>query len=277
MGSYIYDQRAALAERHYVRKAGTDSYWFDFRVNKVDDFIQRYGENFCLILFGSEAQDDAFVMPYRAVKTLFNPANTDRTGRRWIGSVRRGLIQLSPGSKSMPVLEFYNAFQHLEASEEQIGDLASPEVIESTGGEITLEDIRSRVRQFNTRFRDVTPHVRIALSRQIARPGLIADFVKQLQNYTCQLCHTHGFLQRNGVPYIEAYHIIELHRLVKGSYCSDNLVVVCPTCRKKLRYADTRYESSNPAGTQVQAVINGEVFVFERNLITDQIEFSATG
>lgn len=129
-----------------------------------------------------------------------------------------------------------------------------------------LEDIRAKVHAFNQRYRDTSPFRRRAISEQVARPGGISDYIKQLRNFTCQICGSPGFRKRKGTLYAEAHHIIELHRLLPGSYCSDNIVIVCPTCHKKLHLASVSYGFT---GNQVTVLINGESFSFERNILSE--------
>ncbi len=71
MTSYIADHFKELRKRHYVRNARTPTYWFDFQSSKVESYRQRYGDNFCLIVNGSDSHDDAYIMPYNEVKKLF--------------------------------------------------------------------------------------------------------------------------------------------------------------------------------------------------------------
>src|SRR4051812_11135471 len=82
---------------------------------------------------------------------------------------------------------------------------------------------------------------RAVLSERIARPNAITTALKQLHKFTCQICHVEGFRQANGSPYAEAHHIIQLSEGVAGSLASDNIIVVCPTCHRKLHRALVTY------------------------------------
>jgi|GEM_PF-2397377 len=265
MASFIFDNRHSLGERHYVRKAGTKHYWFDFHANKMEAYRTRYNDEFCLVLFGSETQDDAYVMPYRSVQDVFDPSRVDHRGR-WIGTIVNDLLRSTTSKRSMAISGYYNQFRLLGESANR-ESTSEPEVLQSVHDQVGAKDVKARICAFNAQFRDVAPYQRLAISHSIARPGLIATYLKRLRSYRCQLCQTDGFTQKNGNRYAEAYHIIELHRLIPGSYCSDNLVVVCPTCRKRLQYADVTYELIDE--TRVRVAINGEAFEFERNIITE--------
>ena len=60
--------------------------------------------------------------------------------------------------------------------------------------------------------------------------------------------------------------MIELHNLVPDSYCSDNIIVVCANCHRKFHYANISY--INFTNDLISIQINGETFMFERNIIS---------
>jgi hypothetical protein len=186
-----------------------------------------------------------------------------------MGTVVKDVLRSTTSKKALLASPYYNQFHLLGASEDAVTSSPADAVL-SSKDEIGVSDVQRKIRDFNSQFRDVVPYRQLAISRKIARPGLIATYVKQLRNYRCQLCGIEGFMQKTGVRYAEAYHIIELHRLIPGSYCSDNLVVVCASCRKRLQYADVSYEALS--SSNVSVVVNGEQFEFERNIITDTVD-----
>lgn len=265
MGSYIFENRSTLSQRHYIRKAGTESYWFDFTYDKLKSYQERFGNNFCMIIYGSETNDDAYVMPYSEVGGLF-AAESLGSRKRWVGSITGNVVRLSPGARSMSASAYYNAFDLLD--KEDAGDSTEQGSAEIMCGDddISLSSIRERIKQFNQQYGEVTPHRRRIISEQVARPGAVTDYLKKLHNYTCQICGEQGFMQLNGMRYIEAHHIIELHKMMPGSYCSDNIVVVCPTCHKKLHFARVSYSSID--SERVALYINEARYEFQRNLIS---------
>lgn len=259
--SYIAQNRTVLSKSHYIRKAGARNYWLDFSHERLERYRTRLGDNFSLVLFGSEARDDAYVIPYPNVKEMFAPQLLDPRGR-WIGYIKNNLLRLNHGRKSMSVSAFYNAFELLDGNQD---DPEESDIFEQVE-DIDLGSLRNKIRLFNERYRNAAPHKKRIVSEQVARPGAITDYLKEHRNFTCQLCGERGFLQPNKIPYIEAHHIVELHELVAGSYCSDNIVVVCPTCHKKLHYATTSYEVTGPKTVIIE--INGTELRFERNTLT---------
>lgn len=264
MASLIAENQDTLSQRHYIRNARTRTYWFDFTAGQVESYRRRYGNDFCLVLNGSDEVDDAYILPYAEVSAFFDPALTDDRNR-WIGTVRNDVIRLSPGGRSMSVSAYYNAYDRLE--HDVPGTVVrEPETAFFVGEQPALGDIRKRIHEFNRQYRDASPYRRRAVSEQIARPGAITDYLKQLHGYTCQLCGTSGFRQQSGALYAEAHHINELHLLLPGSYCSDNVVVVCPTCHRKLHYGVVSYSLDQD---HVMVTINGDRFMFSRNLLSE--------
>lgn len=259
MGSYIADNREELSVSHYVRKASSQDYWFDFTANKMRSYQEQYGSDFCLIIYGSDLVDDAYVLPYSVTSFVFSDNSLDTRGR-WIGNIRNNVLRLSPGGRSMSVSAYYNTFDLLDLSD--LGPSRAvhhPAVVYNTQIDDDTTELRLKIRDYNERYRTTIPHKRRSISEQVARPGAITDHLKALCNYKCQLCHEAGFLQANGTQYVEAHHIIELHNLIPGSYCSDNIVVVCPTCHRKLHYADVSYSVSDD---EVLVTINGKNYRF---------------
>jgi hypothetical protein len=268
MGNYIADNRNAFSERHYVRKASTKDYWFDFTANRVKSYQQQYGSDFCLIIYGSALSDDAYIMPYNNVSSLFSDRFLDARGR-WIGNIRNNIIVLTPGGRSLSVSAYYNAFHLLDVT-----DHPTPRAIHDPGSSYNVggaddpDELKQKIQAFNEQFRTTIPHKRRSISEQVARPGAVTDYLKALCKYTCQLCNESGFLQANGTQYVEAHHIIELHKLIPGSYCSDNIIVVCPTCHRKLHFASVTYATID--NTTAQVTINGKVYKFTRFLLSNE-------
>ena len=67
MSSRIVSHRTPLSRRHYVRQATAWNHWFDFSASRVDWYRARYGEEFCLVINGSNSIDDAYIIPFAMV------------------------------------------------------------------------------------------------------------------------------------------------------------------------------------------------------------------
>src|SRR5262245_57238085 len=103
MASYIAQHEEALKRRHYIRHARVSTYFFDFTYRKMKErYLDKFGDDFCLVISHSDTHDDAYVMPFRAVAPLFVPEHVDDRGR-WVGNVKNGIIHLYPGNRCMSV------------------------------------------------------------------------------------------------------------------------------------------------------------------------------
>ena len=270
MSSFIFDNRDDLSIHHYILKAGSGDYWFAARPSKIKDYQNKYGDNFCVVLYGSDEIDECYILPFSFIKPLFK-SEFLYTGTRWMGSISNNLLRIRNSRVAISVSGYYNALDLL-GSENELEN--NSEISESQGlydvdADIELSNIKDYISEFNKKYRNATPRKRISISEQIARPNAITDFLKRFQNYTCQICGEAGFLQNNGKNYVETHHIVELHKFIPGSYCSDNIVVVCATCHKKLHYALVNYVSVDER--QIVLKINGVQYQFERNVISHTV------
>lgn len=100
--------------RHYIRKATASNHWFDFSFNKMQSFIKKYGDNFYLVIDGSEIKDDTYVIPYSLAKPYFLDEYLD-SRKRWIGTVIDHRIKIASADHSISVAEFHNRFELLKA------------------------------------------------------------------------------------------------------------------------------------------------------------------
>jgi len=112
MGNYIADHRDELSVRHYIRKAGTEFYWFDFSYNKFREYQEQFGIDFCLVIYGSEDEDDAYIMPYKDLQEFFSIDSLESNRARWIGNIKDDVVHLS-GGKSISVAAYYNITMRL--------------------------------------------------------------------------------------------------------------------------------------------------------------------
>lgn len=268
MSSFIATNLATLSQRHYIRKAGTDDSWFDFTQNKLEKYKNKFGDNFCLVLYSSDTDEDSYILPYSHVKHLFKDEYVDKRSR-WVGSINGSLLRIRRSDHAMSVSAYYNAFEFLddEFRDEETSIISEPESLYGVQDEVQLNDLQKRIRTFNEAYKQVEPRKRKKISEYISRPNAITDFLKRYRNHTCQICGEMGFDQKNDTRYIEAHHIIELHELLKGSLCSDNIIVVCANCHRKLHYAHTVYEAHDTENLVV-IKINNKRFVIERNIIS---------
>jgi hypothetical protein len=272
LGNYIAEFRDELSKQHYIRKAAAGTnYWFDFAYSKVIEYKEQFGYNFCMVIYGSETEDDAYIMPYRSVEGFFSEDALEENRVRWIGNIKNNEIRLSHG-KTMSVSAYYNAFDLLDAEEPAIlpMKLAEDPVLYVVDERVDRTDLLEKIKAFNEQFQQVAPHKQRVVSERIARPGAITDHLKKLHDFTCQICNERGFVQANGTRYIEAHHITELHRLLPGSFCSDNIIVVCANCHRKLHRAKVSY--SVGANDNVTVTINGQTVELHRTFLSSGVD-----
>lgn len=269
MGSFIFDNRDDLSEYHYILKAASEDYWFAARPSKIMEYESKFGGNFCIVLYGSDEIDDCYIPPFEDIKHLFrNEFLYD--GARWMGSISGNLLRIRNSGTSLSVSGFYNALELLgnEVEHDSSKTTGESQNLYNVDNEPELAHLEIYIERFNEIYRNATPRKRIVISNQIARPNAITDYLKKIQRYTCQICGKLGFRQGNGKRYVETHHVVELHKLMPGSYCSDNIIVVCANCHKKLHYARIEYISTD--NSQIVLKINDEQFQFSRNMISPQ-------
>lgn len=98
----------------------------------------------------------------------------------------------------------------------------------------------------------------------IDRPTSISRALKEQLGYACQICGVEGFEKKSGGRYVEAHHLQELHRLAPGSLVSENVLIVCANCHRKLHYADVEVRASSPRTLGI--TINGTAHRVRRNV-----------
>lgn len=115
--SYITRLRPSLENRHYITDAFVRTHWYNFYEGKLRDFIDRYEDDFCLVINGSSFEDDAYVLPFKDFRGFFSHDFLDAS-HRWVGNVRDydEVIELSAGGRKKEKFahEYHNAFHLLQ-------------------------------------------------------------------------------------------------------------------------------------------------------------------
>lgn len=92
--------------------------------------------------------------------------------------------------------------------------------------------------RLNEKYRESVPDKRRALvERYLDRGSSVTHVLKEILGAECQICGIPGFTTRSGKQYIEAHHLIEVSKQLPQSLCSENVILVCPTCHRKLHHA----------------------------------------
>jgi 5-methylcytosine-specific restriction enzyme A len=74
------------------------------------------------------------------------------------------------------------------------------------------------------------PEIRQKMINQIVRNRKFANYIKQKNNFVCELCKRQPFIQKNGLPYAEADHIIPIGGSARGLDDPSNLRCLCAQC-----------------------------------------------
>jgi len=266
--SYINEHKDQLKENNYIQKARNEThYWFNFSVGKLNNYKRKFQNNFCLIINGSDNFNDAYILPFSIVSNLFTE-DFIVDGHRWNGNIYNDQLRLVSKGKSTRTLSigaYYNAFDLLNQgnSDDQYFE---ENFIEIQNNDITHKELINLISLFNQKYNSISPEKKIIFSNRIDRPQIITDYLKNIHNYKCQICGLEGFKKIDSSRYVEAHHIIELHKLIPGSLCSDNIIVVCANCHRKLHYAKVYYEVLG--SSKVIIKINDERKEIFRNIIS---------
>jgi hypothetical protein len=95
--------------------------------------------------------------------------------------------------------------------------------------------LHDQLMSWNEQYAQADPKTRAVLSNRIERAMIIVKLLKQLHPQFCQLCQTEFFKKRGGTGrYSEVHHITELSK--GGSQATDNCLVLCATCHRKMHY-----------------------------------------
>jgi hypothetical protein len=156
MANFVAGQRDTLQLRHYLLLANQTDHWFNAYPNRVSAYRADYGDDFCLVLWRDTAKDDAYVLPYGAIKHLLVASNLDTAGKgspRWIGRVQRDVLKIGK-SKGLSVETYHNAFDLLEGEldPKPMGGPADADPVEvSLGLERDLQKaLRQNIAQLET-------------------------------------------------------------------------------------------------------------------------------
>ncbi|PBB35914.1 EVE domain-containing protein [Mesorhizobium sp. WSM3882] len=107
------------------------------------------------------------------------------------------------------------------------------------------DDTVDRLAELESKFLHASPEVKTRVSKSIER-GPIGTEVKRVNGFRCQLCEALGrnpigFKKRNGEPYVEAHHVMPVHRKEIGSLSAANIVTLCANHHREVHYGDVDF------------------------------------
>ncbi len=132
-------------------------------------------------------------------------------------------------------------------------------------------DIMRRISSLNRKYQHMVPERRERVSNEVERAPQVSRWLKAFRDYTCQICGTEGFHTKDNSRYVEVHHIQELHKLLPKSLCSENVLVVCANCHRKMHFADVEISADPNAPRVLRISINDNEFIVERNAISEEV------
>jgi hypothetical protein len=97
---------------------------------------------------------------------------------------------------------------------------------------------------FDREFHSPTAQTVKVYVNHIRHATALSKALMERVSYRCQLCNAEGFVQKNGVRHAEAHHVGEVHEVDPGLRPSSNVMVLCPTCHRKMHYARVKIARS---------------------------------
>ena len=109
-----------------------------------------------------------------------------------------------------------------------------------------LADEVSKADEAERRALGQTPETKQKTTYAIKRDP-VGNSVKKATGHKCQLCEAlgqppHGFKKRNGLPYLEAHHVIPVSELQIGSLAASNIVTLCANHHRQMHYGNVSVE-----------------------------------
>jgi hypothetical protein len=146
---------SGIHQRHYVRKATAGNHWFDFMASKAADYRSRFGDNFCLIVNGSETIDDAYIIPWTIARGAFTDTAVDARGR-WVGTIKGSTMTLGVSGQSLSVAAYHNAFDLLVNGTPRLAEepIEAEESVRFTSATLAEESIETHQFAFEAHLRD---------------------------------------------------------------------------------------------------------------------------
>jgi|TARA_B100000959_G_scaffold9989_1_gene10123 predicted HNH restriction endonuclease len=126
----------------------------------------------------------------------------------------------------------YGAFDAiLQRSETNDSILEDLSIIENSKNPIKT------IKSLNRKYIGVKPEIRERkIQRLIDRGTSITNSLKSILEPKCQICNWDGFIKNDKSRFIEAHHLNQISSKSPDSLCSDNIILVCPTCHREIHY-----------------------------------------
>jgi len=119
-----------ISESNYVRKSSkSNNYWFSIYYNKLNEYKERYKDNFNVIVYDGDRTDfqEFYILPYFLIKFLLAEeyfSHDIRPEKRWVGIISNHRLQIRNCPFDIDVALYYGN-PHLISNEgklQQIGE-----------------------------------------------------------------------------------------------------------------------------------------------------------
>jgi len=154
MINLVLSNRKLIEKTNYVRKADPKvNYWFSFYHPKLQRYVDKFGDNFYIIIAGNENEEgDFYAIPFILVQDIFieQYLSNDKTGKvRWIGSINGHNLILRTCNTTKDVSLFYGnpSFLNHEATSFNIENPLSETDLNDYSIENRKIEINSRQKQ----------------------------------------------------------------------------------------------------------------------------------
>lgn len=139
------------------------------------------------------------------------------------------------------------------------------EIVQQHEGSVShpsaIDGLLESLTKFDSKYASYTPEVRRKLLDSLHRPSSVSRIVKRLYGTTCAICRREGFIKKDGTRYAEVHHVEEVSTKSPGVLGSQNIIVVCANCHRKLHYANVEIE---PTASGWLIMIDGRKHCLER-------------
>jgi len=168
--------------------------------------------------------------------------------RRWMSGDFKELLARTyelPGTASIPWK------QQLRENEASIKDWAFGLKVTKAGTPDLptphpLSEQARNVAKLEERALQESPKEKIMTGLEIER-GPIGGIVKKRNGYRCQICNAlgmepHAFKKKDGIPYVEAHHVMPVSERQIGSLSASNVMTLCANHHRQMHYGDVSVE-----------------------------------
>lgn len=130
---------------------------------------------------------------------------------------------------------------------------------------ISTEVLMATIERAGEAVHSAPPVVRERISQFIER-GIVGEKVKRAKGYRCQVCEALGlptmtFVKPDGVPFVEAHHVVPVSTLEQNVLGAANVVVLCANHHRQLHFGGvvvsdegTHFQFTFPADNRLIAI-----------------------